>query len=102
MGSSGEFSRADEQPPHRVRVDSFWMDTTEVTNAAFRRFAEATGYVTTAEKAPNLEEIAHAAGQRHDAVVREAVALVEKVASADADEGFRAFREKRTPRFSGR
>jgi sulfatase modifying factor 1 len=57
MGSSGEFSRADEQPPHHVRVDSVWMDTTEVTNAAFRRFAEATGYVTTAEKAPNLEEI---------------------------------------------
>jgi 2-(1,2-epoxy-1,2-dihydrophenyl)acetyl-CoA isomerase len=33
---------------------------------------------------------------------REAVALVETVASADADEGFRAFREKRPPRFGGR
>ena len=34
-----------EQPAHRVRVDGFWMDETEVTNAQFRRFVEATGYV---------------------------------------------------------
>src|SRR5439155_22247792 len=30
---------------------------TEVTNAQFRAFVEATGYVTTAEKAPDLAEI---------------------------------------------
>src|SRR5207248_847206 len=34
-----------------------WMDQTEVTNAQFRAFVEATGYVTTAEKAPDLAEI---------------------------------------------
>jgi formylglycine-generating enzyme required for sulfatase activity len=33
------------------------MDETEVTNAQFRRFAEATGYVTTAEKTPKVEDI---------------------------------------------
>src|SRR5262249_17518626 len=38
-------------------VDGFWMDTTEVTNAQFAAFVEATGYVTTAEKPPALEEI---------------------------------------------
>ena len=27
--------RPDERPPHRVTVDGFWMDKTEVTNAAF-------------------------------------------------------------------
>jgi formylglycine-generating enzyme required for sulfatase activity len=57
MGSGLEIARADEKPTHRVRVDGFWMDATEVTNAQFRKFVEATGYVTTAEKAPQLQEI---------------------------------------------
>jgi len=46
-----------ESPPHKVRVDGFWMDETEVTNAEFREFVEDTGYVTTAEKAPKLEDV---------------------------------------------
>ena len=33
------------------------MDTTPVTNRQFKEFVDATGYVTTAEKAPTLEEI---------------------------------------------
>jgi formylglycine-generating enzyme len=55
-----------EHPAHRVRVDGFWMDETDVTNAQFRRFVEATGYVTTAEKTPTLEEFVKYAkpGQR--------------------------------------
>ncbi len=57
MGTNSDLARADEKPAHRVRVDGFWMDATEVTNAQFRAFVEATGYVTTAEKAPVLEEI---------------------------------------------
>src|SRR5947209_1922956 len=28
----------DQQPRHRVYVDGFWMDRTEVTNAAFAKF----------------------------------------------------------------
>ncbi len=39
----------DAQPIHRVRVDGFWMDATEVTNAQFAAFVNATGYVTIAE-----------------------------------------------------
>lgn len=57
MGSSGEDSKPDEKPTHRVKVDSFWMDATPVTNKQFKEFVEATGYVTTAEKVPTLEEI---------------------------------------------
>lgn len=57
MGSDSELSWPDEKPAHRVRVDGFWMDETEVTNAQFRAFVRATGYVTTAEKAPDVEEI---------------------------------------------
>jgi formylglycine-generating enzyme len=46
----------DSRPVHRVYVDSFWMDRTEVTNAEFTRFVAATGYVTTAEKALSATE----------------------------------------------
>ncbi len=47
----------DEFPPHSVRVDAFWMDATEVTNAEFKRFVDATGYVTTAEQPPKLRSL---------------------------------------------
>jgi formylglycine-generating enzyme len=57
MGTDSELGRADEKPAHRVRVDPFWMDEHEVTNAQFRRFVDATGYLTTAEKPPDLDEI---------------------------------------------
>ncbi|MBA3649016.1 MAG: formylglycine-generating enzyme family protein [Chitinophagales bacterium] len=50
-------ARDDEKPAHKVRVDGFWMDATEVTNAQFSAFVKATGYVTTAEKAPDWEEL---------------------------------------------
>ncbi|MBM3988171.1 MAG: formylglycine-generating enzyme family protein [Planctomycetes bacterium] len=47
----------DERPIHRVRVSGFFLDATEVTNAQFRAFVEATGHMTTAERAPTVEEI---------------------------------------------
>ena len=50
-------ARPDETPRHRVKLDGFWMDKTLVTNAQFRQFVAATGYVTTAEQAPVLSEI---------------------------------------------
>lgn len=46
----------DAQPVHRVQVDGFWMDRTEVTNAQFAAFVAATGYRTIAEIAPTKEE----------------------------------------------
>jgi sulfatase modifying factor 1 len=57
MGTDGQLGWADEKPAHRVRVDGFWMDQTDVTNAQFRAFVDATGYVTTAEKPVDVEEI---------------------------------------------
>jgi formylglycine-generating enzyme len=57
MGSDSETVWPDERPAHRVRVDSFWMDEQEVTNAQFQAFVVATGYITTAERAPSAEEI---------------------------------------------
>lgn len=40
-------------PVHKVYVDGFWMDKTEVTNEQWLEFVEATGYKTVAEKAPD-------------------------------------------------
>ncbi len=57
MGTDSELGWPDEKPAHLVRVGAFWMDETEVTNAQFRAFVEATGYVTTAEKPPDADEI---------------------------------------------
>lgn len=51
MGSDDFYP--EERPAHRVTLDAFWMDAHPVTNAAFRRFAEATGYVTVAERRPD-------------------------------------------------
>jgi len=39
-----------EKPAHQVRVDGFFIDITEVTNAEFKEFVIATGYVTVAER----------------------------------------------------
>ena len=57
MGSTDGLARPDEQPIHRVRVDGFWMDATELTNAQFRAFADATGYKTIAERPVDWEEL---------------------------------------------
>jgi formylglycine-generating enzyme required for sulfatase activity len=35
----------DAQPIHRVYVDDFWMDRTDVTNEEFAKFVDATGYI---------------------------------------------------------
>src|ERR1700753_2411101 len=39
MGSGS--GPGNERPAHLVRLDGFWMDEAEVTNAEFRRFVEA-------------------------------------------------------------
>ena len=56
MNMVGMQATTDSRPIHRVYVDGFWMDTTEVTNAQFAKFVEATGYVTIAERAPRAED----------------------------------------------
>jgi sulfatase modifying factor 1 len=57
MGAADKEGRPDEYPQHTVRVKGFWMDATEVTNAQFRKFTEATGYITTAERKVDWEEL---------------------------------------------
>jgi len=57
MGGNDELTRPDELPRHRVILDSFLMDETEVTNAQFEQFVEQTKYITTAEKKPKWEDL---------------------------------------------
>ena len=46
----------DARPIHRVYVDGFSMDKTDVTNAQFAEFVKATRYVTVAERTPRAED----------------------------------------------
>jgi formylglycine-generating enzyme required for sulfatase activity len=55
MGSDDPHFR-DAQPVHRVFVDGFWMDETEVTNEQFARFVRERGYVTVAERRPDAKD----------------------------------------------
>jgi len=57
MGTNDAKAHPAEKPAHRVLVDGFWIDETEVTNAQFRRFVEETGYVTVAERPIDWEEM---------------------------------------------
>jgi sulfatase modifying factor 1 len=53
-------SVTDSQPVHRVYVDGFWMDETDVTNDEFEKFVNATGYKTLAEIAPTSKQFPNA------------------------------------------
>ncbi len=57
MGANNEQASPDEYPKHKVTVGAFYMDITEVTNAQFQKFVDATRYVTTAERKPDWEEL---------------------------------------------
>jgi sulfatase modifying factor 1 len=50
MGS--EDFRSEEAPLREATVESFWIDSHDVTNAQFARFVAETGYVTVSERAP--------------------------------------------------
>jgi len=61
---NGRFAMGSEQvypeegPVHEVRVNGFWIDRHEVTNAQYARFVQQTGYRTLAERYKNEEEFA--------------------------------------------
>jgi formylglycine-generating enzyme len=57
MGTDDRNSMANERPAVRVSVDGFWMDQHDVTNAEFRKFVDATSYLTTAEKPVDWEQL---------------------------------------------
>jgi len=46
-----------EKPQHKVTVDGFFMDITEVTNTQFKKFIDATNYITVAERKIDWNEL---------------------------------------------
>ena len=63
-----------EKPAHKVKVDGFFIDSTEVTNKQFKKFVAATNYITTAEKAIDWEEmkkqVAPGTPKPHDSILQ--------------------------------
>jgi formylglycine-generating enzyme required for sulfatase activity len=56
MGSNE--GNPDERPEHEVSLRGFWIDQTEVTNEQFKKFVDATGHKTVAERPPHFEGVA--------------------------------------------
>jgi formylglycine-generating enzyme len=61
MGSDRHYP--EEAPAHSVAVSPFRIDRTPVTNRQFRRFVEATGYISVAEIAPDPKDYPGALAQ---------------------------------------
>ena len=54
MGSNHHYP--EEAPAHRVTVNGFWIDRAPVSNRDFRKFVNATGYITFAEMKPDAKD----------------------------------------------
>lgn len=52
-----KFAMRREKPAHKVKVDGFFIDITEVTNAEFKKFIDETDYITVAERPISWEEM---------------------------------------------
>lgn len=57
MGADDSEAWNVEKPAHRVYVDAFWIDATEITNAQFAAFVKTTGYRTVAERPVDWETL---------------------------------------------
>ncbi|HKP97042.1 MAG TPA: formylglycine-generating enzyme family protein [Fibrobacteria bacterium] len=57
MGTDDPRSFPNERPSRHVRLDGFWMDAHHVLNSEFLAFTEAAGFVTTAERPIEWEQL---------------------------------------------
>lgn len=57
MGTDEQQAYDHERPAHQVKLKGFWMDETEVTNAQYKAFVDATGYITVAERKPAWKDL---------------------------------------------
>jgi formylglycine-generating enzyme len=81
MGSDHHYP--EEAPAHRAEVAGFWMDRTPVTNAQFRKFVKATGYLTVAERCADSSLYPEATPQQLQPASIVFVAPAEAVALTD-------------------
>ena len=69
-----KFAMHREMPGHKVTVDGFFIDATEVTNKQFKTFVEATKYITVAERAIDWEtmkkELPEGTPKPHDSILQ--------------------------------
>lgn len=74
-----------EKPRHKVKVDGFYMDITEVTNKQFKEFVDATNYITTAERKIDWNEIKsqlpEGTPKPHDSILQPGSMVFHKVKS---------------------
>ena len=75
-----------EKPKHSVQIDGFYMDITEVTNAQFSKFVEATNYITTAEQPVDWDliklQLPPGTPKPHDSLFRPGSLLFKKTAES--------------------
>jgi sulfatase modifying factor 1 len=73
---------AHEKPSHTVSLDGFFMDITEVTNAQFATFVEATKYITVAEREINWDviksQLPEGTPKPHDSILQPGSLLFQK------------------------
>jgi formylglycine-generating enzyme len=75
-----------EKPSHTVSLDGFFMDITEVTNAEFSKFVEATDYKTIAERAIEWDviktQLPEGTPKPHDSILQPGSLLFKKSKSS--------------------
>lgn len=68
------FAMPREKPAHKVRVDGFFIDITEVTNKQFKSFVDSTGYITIAERDIDWEllksQLPDGTNKPHDSILQ--------------------------------
>jgi len=55
--NADKYAMPREKPAHKVTVDGFYIDITEVTNKQFEQFIKSTNYITVAERKIDWDEI---------------------------------------------
>ena len=84
-----QYAMPREKPAHKVTVDGFYIDATEVTNKQFAAFVNATNYVTVAERKINWEDMKKQLPQGtpkpHDSVLQPGSLIFNKKVNAVAN-----------------